>query len=97
MLFAPVSNYIPDDSIWRLSLLQWEAHCQCIPEIDDKLVEKAFELFDKIRGEMQALTVQNRQQTAELQAKLVQGTGLSADEFKPLTLFRIFKMGYRWV
>jgi hypothetical protein len=46
---------------------------------------------------MQALTVQNRQQTAELEAKLVQGTGLSADEFKPLTLFRIFKMGYRWV
>jgi len=39
-----------------------------------------------IRGDMQTLTVQNRQQAVELEAKLAQGTGLSADEFKPLTL-----------
>jgi len=56
------------------------------PAIDDKIAEKALSLFDQMRGDMQELTVQNRQQAAELEAKLLEGTGLSAAEFKPLTL-----------
>jgi hypothetical protein len=56
------------------------------PGIDDKIVEKALSLFDKVRGDMQALSVQNRQQATELEAKLREGTGLSPSEFKPLTL-----------
>jgi hypothetical protein len=56
------------------------------PGIDDKIADKALSLFDKVRGDMQELSVQNRQQATELEAKLREGTGLSPSEFKPLTL-----------
>ncbi|EDN70489.1 secreted protein [Beggiatoa sp. PS] len=56
------------------------------PGIDDKIVEKALSLFDRMHDDTQELTVQNHQQAAELEAKLLEGTGLSPSEFKPLTL-----------
>ncbi|MDM8560089.1 hypothetical protein [Candidatus Parabeggiatoa sp. HSG14] len=55
------------------------------PNIDSKIADKALKLFDSMRGEVQALSAKNRQQAAELEEKLRQGTGLSASEFKPLT------------
>jgi len=56
------------------------------PEMDEKIVAKAFAMFDTMRGETQELSVKNSQQATELESKLLEGTGLSPSEFKPLTL-----------
>jgi hypothetical protein len=56
------------------------------PGIDEKIRQKSMAIFEKLNSDIQNITVQNQEQAAELEAKLLEGTGLSVSEFKPLTL-----------
>jgi len=56
------------------------------PDIDDKIWEKSLEIFQKMTGDLQSLTVRNQAQAEQLEEKLRQGMGLSAKDFQPITL-----------
>ncbi len=83
------THYVTADQVQKMTQQvaeQRKVYYYQDPEISDKIQAKAMSLFDQIRGDMQQLTAQNRQQAAELEAKLITGTGLSPNDFKPLTL-----------
>jgi formylglycine-generating enzyme required for sulfatase activity len=56
------------------------------PDIEEKIWQKSMNIFQQLGGDMQNITVRNRQQATEIEAKLREGTGLSPSEFKPITL-----------
>lgn len=56
------------------------------PDIEEKIWQKSINIFQQLGGDMPNITVRNREQATEIEAKLREGTGLSPSEFKPITL-----------